>query len=229
MFIHSIMTTPNKPKPKASRLAKMVEKSTWKRKPSPHNNTITSNGVEQPSIPPTIYFPNFNPNPQSHSFEPYYNPYNPGQNPIIPSFNYNDPYNYGQSSNHNPNIFPSNYTTPTKPPHLFQKAAEEQKLRGDLNVIRDLSDLNAMHLAQRNKDKPPSSPYSNCLPHPLNLDQVTNHTYYCPCCYFLQKQLLDLSQDISWIEYLLTRPHPLPPLARYNHNPSIPYPPPQNH
>lgn len=67
-----------------------------------------------------------------------------------------------------------------------------------------------MHLVQHDLHHPPSSPYSNCLPHSFNLDQVTNHTHYCPCCIFLQKQNLDLSEDISWIEYLLTRPHPIP-------------------
>ncbi|GJW82983.1 hypothetical protein Tco_0156128 [Tanacetum coccineum] len=62
-----------------------------------------------------------------------------------------------------------------------------------------------MHLSQRNT---PSSPYSPNLPHTLNLNQVEHHVGYCPCCIFNQKQFLTLSEDLNWIEFLLTLPQP---------------------
>ena len=136
----------------------------------------------------------------------------------------NDPYKFDQPSNYN-----YNYTNPIHPYQhndFLRITTEKQKFRDEISQIHDLCDLNAMHLAQCNKGQPPSSPYNNCLPHSLNLDQVTNHTHYCPCCIFLQKQILYLSEDISWIEYLLTRPHPIPPLTRYNivrFTSSVPY------
>ena len=231
------MTSPNKPKSKSSKLARMTEKPTWRKKQSPRNKSVTTSGFGNQSTPPNTYFPNYTPKSQGHSFEPLYKPYHIGQSShFIPNHtssfpsNYNDPYHFGQSSNYNPN-----YTTPIHPPppnDSLHITTEKQKFREEINQIRDLSDLNAMHLAQRNLHKTPSSPYSNCLPHSLNLDQVINHTHYCPCCYFLQKQILDLSEDISWIEYLLTRPHPIPPLIRYNiprSTPSAPHPSPSYH
>ena len=218
------MSSPNKPKSKASRLAKMTEKPVWRRKTSPKNKSVTTNDVGNQPTPKTTYFPNYIPSSQGHSFEPPCKPYNIGQpSTFIPNFtpqpqtNYNDPYHFGQSSNYTSNTFSSNYTNPPypqQPNDTLHIATEKQKFREEINQIHDLSDLLAMHLAQRNKGQPPSSPYANCLPHSLNLDQVTNHTHYCPCCIFLQKQILHLSEDISWIEYLLTRSHPIPPLTR---------------
>ena len=235
------MSSPNKPKPKASRLAKITNKQVWRRKTNPKNEAISPNDVGyQPTIK-TNYFPNYIPSSQGYSFESLYKPYNLGQTSTLtpnftpqPSLNHHDPYHFGQSSNHSPTNFRSNNTNsshPHQPRDSFHITMEEQKFREELKQTQDLRDLNAMHIAQRNLLKPPSSPYSNCLPHTLNLDQVTNHTFYCPCCNFLRKQLVDLSEDISWIEYLLTRPHPIPPLTRYNipiSNTSAPYHSPSN-
>jgi hypothetical protein len=214
------MTSPNKPKPKTSKLARMMEKPVWRRK-SPRNKSIITNEVGNHSTPPTTYFPNLTPNPQGHLFDPLYKPYNIGQtSSFMPNYTshppttYNDPYKYDQPSNYN-----SNYTNPIHPYQhndSLHIATEKQKFLDEITQIHDLSDLLAMHRAQRNKGQPPSSPYANCLPHSLNLDQVTNHTHYCPCCIFFQKRILYLSEDISWIEYLLTHPHPIPPLTRYN-------------
>ena len=214
------MNSPNKPKSKASRLARMTEKPVWRRK-SPRNKSIITNVVGNHSSPPTSYFPNFASNQQRHSFDPLYEPYNIGQTSSFkpnytsqPPTTYNDPCKFDEPSNYN-----SNYSNPTHPYQTYDPlhiATEKQKFRDEINQIHDLSDLLAMHLAQRNKGLPPSSPYANCLPHSLNLDQVTNHTHFCPCCIFLQKQILYLSEDISWIEYLLTCNHPIPPLTRYN-------------
>jgi hypothetical protein len=225
------MASPNKPKPKASRLARMTEKPVWRKK-SPRNKSIITNEVGSHSTPPTTYFPNFPPNSQGHSFDPLYKPYNIGQTSSFmpnhsphPPITCNDPYKFDQPSHYN-----SNYINPIHPYQhndFLHITTEKQKFRDEISQIHDLRDLNAMHLAQRNKGQPPSSPYNNCLPHSLNLDQVTNHTHYCPCCIFLQKQILYLSEDISWIEYLLTRPHPIPPLTRYNivrATSSAPYP-----
>ena len=112
---------------------------------------------------------------------PLYKPYNIGQTSSFkpnytsqPPTTYNEPYKFDQ---------PSNYTNPI---HSYQHydplhiATEKKNFRDEINQVHDLSDLLAMHLAQRNKGQPPSSPYANCLPHSLNLDQVTNHTHFCP-------------------------------------------------
>lgn len=131
LSIHPIMNSPNKPRSKASRLARMTEKPVWRRK-SPRNKSIITNDIGSHSIPPTSYFPNFTSNPQGHSFDPLYKPYN-----------------IGQPSNYN-----SNYTNPN---HSYQTydplhiATEKQTFRDEINQIHDLSDLLAMHLAQRNK------------------------------------------------------------------------------
>ena len=214
-------------------------KPEWKRKPHPHNKSIT-NGVTRQPTPPSTFIPNYSPRSQHHSIEPFHKPYHIGQtSTFIPNYtskpqtNFNEifenPHHFGQTSN-----FTSNHTPqfhPFPPNDQIHIPTERQKFHEEINQIHDLSDLLAMHLAQRNKGQPPSSPYSNCLPHSLNLDQVTNHTHYCPCCIFLQKQILHLSEDISWIEYLLTCPHPIPPLIQYNiarSTPSAPFPSPSN-
>ena len=186
LSFHHFMTSPNKPKPKASRLARMTEKPMWRRR-SPKNKSITTNDVGNQPTPPTSY-------PQGHSFDPNYKPYHFGQtssfNPSYttqPPNNYNTPYHFGKSSNHTSN---NPYTTPLRPYQTNDSlhiAAEKQKFRNEINQIHDLRDLLAMHLAQRNKGQPPSSPYANCLPHSLNLQQVSNHSHFCPCCIFLQK------------------------------------------
>nr|GEW26589.1 retrotransposon protein [Tanacetum cinerariifolium] len=99
-----------------------------------------------------------------------------------------------------------NHTQPLLPP-----SPSKEMLMNDINQLQDLSNLLAMHLSQRNTS---SSLYSSNLPHTLNLDQVEQHIGYCPCCIFTQKQLLTLSEDINWIEFLLTRPQLLPQIQR---------------
>ncbi|GJX38819.1 hypothetical protein Tco_0252122 [Tanacetum coccineum] len=99
-----------------------------------------------------------------------------------------------------------NQTQPPLPP-----SPSREILMNDINQLQELSNLLAMHLSQRNT---PSSPYSPNLPHTLNLDQVEHHVGYCPCCIFTQKQFLTLSEDINWIEFLLTRPQPPPQVHR---------------
>ncbi|GJZ44261.1 hypothetical protein Tco_0591516 [Tanacetum coccineum] len=97
----------------------------------------------------------------------------------------------------------------TQPPLPLSPSRE--MLMNDINQLQDLSNLLAMHLSQRNT---PSSPYSPNLPHTLNMDQVEQHVGYYPCCIFTQKQFLTLSEDINWIELLLTRPQPPPQIQR---------------
>ncbi|GJW34332.1 hypothetical protein Tco_0054364 [Tanacetum coccineum] len=95
-----------------------------------------------------------------------------------------------------------NQTQHTSPP-----SPSRESLVDDINQLQDLSNLLAMHLSQQ-QNNIPSSPYSPNLPHTLNMNQVETHVGYCPCCIFTQKQFLALSEDINWIEFLLTRPHP---------------------
>nr|GEX18216.1 hypothetical protein [Tanacetum cinerariifolium] len=99
-----------------------------------------------------------------------------------------------------------NHTQPSLPPSPSRKM-----LMNDINQLQDLSNLLAIHLSQHNNS---SSPYSSNLPHTINLDQVEQHVGYCPCCIFTQKQFLTLSEDINWIEFLLTRPQPPPQVYR---------------
>ena len=133
------MNSPNKPKSKASRLARMTEKPIWRKKTSPRNKSITANEVGNQPTPPNTYSPNYTPNPQGHSFEPLYKPYNISQTSnFIPSHtsqppsNYNDPYHFGQSSNYTSNNFTSNYRTPIHPPppnDSLHITTEKQKFR----------------------------------------------------------------------------------------------------
>ncbi|GKA70596.1 hypothetical protein Tco_0776735 [Tanacetum coccineum] len=97
--------------------------------------------------------------------------------------------------------------------HTPPLSLSRESLVDDINQLQDLSNLLAMHLSQQ-QNNIPSSPYSPNLPHTLNINQVETHVGYCPCCIFTQKQFLALSEDINWIEFLLTRPHPPPRVQR---------------
>ncbi|GJX69659.1 hypothetical protein Tco_0305386 [Tanacetum coccineum] len=93
--------------------------------------------------------------------------------------------------------------------HTAPLSPSRESLVDDINQLQDLSNLLAMHLSQQ-QNNIPSSPYSPNLPNTLNINQVETHVGYCPCCIFTQKQFFALSEDINWIEFLLTRPHPPP-------------------
>ncbi|GJU29566.1 hypothetical protein Tco_1173155 [Tanacetum coccineum] len=97
--------------------------------------------------------------------------------------------------------------------HTPPLSPSRESLVDDINQLQDLSNLLAMHLSQQQINIP-SSPYFPNLPHTLNINQVETHVGYCPCCIFTQKQFLTLSEDINWIEFLLTRPHPPPRVQR---------------
>ncbi|GJV26685.1 reverse transcriptase domain-containing protein [Tanacetum coccineum] len=94
--------------------------------------------------------------------------------------------------------------------HTSPLSPSRESLVDDINQLQDLSNLLAMHLSQQQQNNNSSLPYSPNLPHTLNINQVETHVGYCPCCIFTQKQFLALSEDINWIEFLLTRPHPPP-------------------
>nr|GEX28653.1 protein NYNRIN-like [Tanacetum cinerariifolium] len=102
-----------------------------------------------------------------------------------------------------------NHTQP-----LLPLSPSREMLMNDINQLQDLSNLLAMYLSQRNNS---SSPYSLNLPYTINLDQVEQHVGYCLCCIVTQKQFLTLSEDINWIEFILTRPQP--PLQVYRDYP----------
>ncbi|GJZ85279.1 hypothetical protein Tco_0650618 [Tanacetum coccineum] len=97
--------------------------------------------------------------------------------------------------------------------HTLPLSPSRESLIDDINQLQDLSNLLAMHLSQQ-QNNIHSSPYPQNLPHTLNINQVETHVGYCPCCIFTKKQFLVLSEDINWIEFLLTRPHPPPRVQR---------------
>ncbi|GJR09486.1 hypothetical protein Tco_0792138 [Tanacetum coccineum] len=97
--------------------------------------------------------------------------------------------------------------------HTLPLSPSRESLVDDINQLQDISNLLAMHLTQQ-QNNIPSSPYSPNLPHTLNINQVETHVGYCPCCIFTLKQFLALSEDINWIEFLITRPHPPPRVQR---------------
>ncbi|GKE63026.1 hypothetical protein Tco_1513393 [Tanacetum coccineum] len=81
-----------------------------------------------------------------------------------------------------------------------------ERLVDEINQLQDLSNLLDMLLSNQTANPLPTP--SN-MPHTITLDQVEHHIGYCPCCRYTQKQFLSLSEDLNWIEYLLTRPYPL--------------------
>ncbi|GJV30819.1 hypothetical protein Tco_1391219 [Tanacetum coccineum] len=175
------MSSPHKPLPKPSRVAKISVRPVWRKKV---NYCNTSNEVD-------VNLPTPMPKPRYPLNEPSQ------ENPPTTQTNHDS-----LQSHSLPLAPPSpqsdNQTQPPPPP-----SPSREMLIDDINQLQDLSNLLSMHLSQRNT---PSSLYSPNLPHTLNLDQVEQHVGYCPCCIFTQKQFLTLSEDINWIEFLLTRP-----------------------
>ncbi|GKA89371.1 hypothetical protein Tco_0811183 [Tanacetum coccineum] len=221
------MSSPHKPLPKPSMVAKISIRPVWRKK----LNSCNTSNVDDVNLPTQISKPQSPLNQpskknspttqtnydslQSHSL-PLGNSYatNVGHPPITPQ-------NFTQTlltqpplphSLINPHV--ANMTHAQYPPsphgdnqtqHPLPPSLRKEMLMNDITQLQELSNLLSMHLSQRNT---PTSPYSPCLPHTLHLDQVENHVGYCPCCIFTQKQILTLSEDINWIEFLLTRPHP---------------------
>ncbi|GKB73048.1 hypothetical protein Tco_0934460 [Tanacetum coccineum] len=97
--------------------------------------------------------------------------------------------------------------------HTPPLSPSRESLVDDINQLQDLSNLLAMHLSQQ-QNNIPSSPYYPNQPHTLKINQVETHVGYFSCCIFTQKQFFALSEDINWIEFLLTRPHPPPRVQR---------------
>ncbi|GJS83867.1 hypothetical protein Tco_0879320 [Tanacetum coccineum] len=210
------MTSPNKPTSKPSRVAKMSVKPIWRKKLNPCN---TSNGLN-------VNLPTPMPKPLTPHHQPSQENNHPNQalpNPYIKNTTTSP-----QGVSHPPfSISPINsHETHTQVPpqsdnqtqHISPPSPSRESLVDDINQLQDLSNLLAMHLSQQ-QNNIPSSPYSPNLPHTLNINQVETHVGYYPCCVFTQKQFLALSEDINWIEFLLTRPHP--PLKVQRDYPSI--------
>ncbi|GJV28362.1 hypothetical protein Tco_1384810 [Tanacetum coccineum] len=199
------MTSPNKPTSKPSRVAKMSVKPIWRKKLNPCN---TSNGlnVNLPTPMPKPLTPHHQPSQENnHPNQALPNPYikNTTTSPQGVS---HPPFSISPINSHETHTQTSsqsdNQTQHTSPP-----SPSRESLVDDINQLQDLSNLLAMHLSQQ-QNNILSSPYSPNLPHTLNINQVETHVGYCPCCIFTQKQFLALSEDINWIEFLLTRPHP---------------------
>ncbi|GJV52764.1 hypothetical protein Tco_1448505 [Tanacetum coccineum] len=224
------MSSPHKPLPKPSRVAKISVRPVWRKK---LNYCNTSNEVDV-NLPTPIL------KPQSPIIEPSQaNTPTTHSNHVLlqsQSLPLSDSYNTNvgqasipqQSINQSQPLFPhllinphvasvphaqippspqgDNHTQPPLPP-----SPSREMLMNDINQLQDISNLFAMHLSHRNTS---SSPYSPNLPHTLNLDQVEQYVGYFPCCIYTQKQFLTLSEDINWIEFLLTQPQSPPQIQR---------------
>ncbi|GJR26037.1 hypothetical protein Tco_1102269 [Tanacetum coccineum] len=219
------MSSPHKPSPKPSRVAKMSVRHTWRKKLN-HCNSSNKVDVNLPKPMPKPQSPINEPTThsnhvllQSHSL-PLSDSCdtNVGQASISPSINQpqtQPPFPHLLINPHVASVLHAqtplspqgdNHPQPPLPP-----SSSREMLMNDINQLQDLSNLLAMHLSQRNTS---SSPYSPNLPYTINLDQVEQHDGYCPCYIFTQKQFLTLSKDINWIEFLLTRPQPPPQVHR---------------
>ncbi|GKA70762.1 hypothetical protein Tco_0776901 [Tanacetum coccineum] len=205
------MTSPNKPTSKPSRVAKMSVKPIWRKKLNPCN---TSNGlnVNLPTPMPKPLTPNHEPSQENnHPNQALPNPYIK-DTPASPQVVLHPPLSISPINSHVTHTqAPSQSDNQTQ--HTSPLSPSRESLVDDINQLQDLSNLLAMHLSQQ-QNNIPSSPYSPNLPHTLNINQVETHVGYCPCCIFTQKQFLALSEDINWIEFLLTRPHPPPRVQR---------------
>ena len=92
-------------------------------------------------------------------------------------------------------LFKRNYASHTLPKNLT------------FDEVKYLEELKQSH----ELNQPPGNPYSSDLPNALNNEQFDYHTCYSPCCQFLLKHMVDLSDQMNWLEYLITRPLlPLP-------------------
>ncbi|GJR62480.1 hypothetical protein Tco_1504642 [Tanacetum coccineum] len=203
------MTSPNKPTSKPSRVAKISVKPIWRKKPNLCN---TSNVLNTTSPIPKLLTPHHEPSQENnHPNQALPNPYikdtptSPQvlSHPPLPISPINSHIAHTQAPPQSNNQ--TQYTPPLSP--------SKESLVDDINQLQDLYNLLAMHFTQQ-QNNIPSSPYSSNLPHTLNINQVETHVGYCPCCIFTQKQFLALSEDINWIEFLLTRPHPPPRVQR---------------
>ena len=179
------MSSSNNSRSKGSRGARISVRPVWRRKVANCNNPKNDVIHNQP-----------------HPNDPYYypSPFNPSSSqPPHQNIHQSHPSNMDPMLHVQTNI--PNYN-PTPPP---SPSSEHNKFVEELKEAHELSALLAMHLAQRNLDKPPSSPYSNCHPHTLNSEQVEHHTSYCPCCIYIHKQTIFLEEHLTWIEHLLTK------------------------
>ncbi|GJY81879.1 hypothetical protein Tco_0494630 [Tanacetum coccineum] len=221
------MSSPHKPLPKPLRVAKMFVNPVWRRK---LNYCNSSNEVDV-NLPTPMLKPQYPlKEPSQENTPTTYSNHVSLQSHSLPLSDSCDT-NVGQASIPPQSINQTQLTQPSFP-HLlinlhvtsvlhaqtlpspqgdnqtqppFPLSPSREMLIDDINQLQYLSNLLAIHLSQRNS---PSSPYSLNLPHTLNLNQVEHHIGYCPYCIFNQKQFLTLSEDLNWIEFLLTRPQP---------------------
>ena len=148
------------------------------------------------------------PTPKPHPNEPFHTH---NQSSICPpSFTHNYP---SSQMSPPPKVSPplppnSNHSPSSSPSTQHLKFIEELKEAHELNALL------ALHLAQSNLNPSPSiSPSLPSSPH--HLSQIEKHVNNCPCCIFLQNQTIALHERLTWIEYLLTRSNPTPPLEQH--------------
>ncbi|GJR71494.1 hypothetical protein Tco_0083859 [Tanacetum coccineum] len=203
------MTSPNKPTSKPLRVAKMSVKPIWRKKPNLCNTLNVLNTTSPIPKPLTPHHELSQEN--NHPNQALPNPYIK-DTPTLPQVVSHPPLTISPINSHIAHTQAppqSNNQTQHTPP----LSPSRESLVDDINHLKDLSILLAMHPTQQ-QNNIPSSPYSPNLPHTLNINQVETHVGYCPCCIFSQKQFLALSEDLNWIEFLLTRPHPPPRVQR---------------
>ncbi|GJX89376.1 hypothetical protein Tco_0341390 [Tanacetum coccineum] len=219
------MSSPHKPLPKPSRVAKMSVRPVWIKKLN-YGNTSNEVDVNLPTLmpkpqsslkessqenPPTTLSNHDSLQPHSFSFGDSCDT-NVGQ-AFIPLQSVNQTQLTQPSFPHlliNPHVAsvlhaqtpPSPHgDSQTQPP--LPPSPSIKMLINDNNQLQDLLNLLDMHLSKCNT---PSSPYSSNLPHILNLNQVEHRVGYCLCCIvYPTQQFLTLVKTQFGVNLLLTR------------------------
>ncbi|GJS72551.1 hypothetical protein Tco_0705392 [Tanacetum coccineum] len=206
------MTPPNKPISKPSRVANRSVKPIWKKKLNPCNTSNELN-ISSPTSKPKPLTPHHEPTQENN----YPNQASPNSyikdTPKLPQIVSHPPSPISPINTHVTHTQAS-LQSDNQIQHILPPSLSRESLVDDINQLQYLSNLLAMHLSQEQQNNNSSSPYSPNLPHTLNINQIESHVGYCSCCIFTQKQFIALSEDINWIEFLLTRPQPPPRVQR---------------
>ncbi|GKB48008.1 hypothetical protein Tco_0898761 [Tanacetum coccineum] len=195
LYLPSPMSSSQNPCSKLSKKSKISIRHIWRKKlntchPQHGNDVETPTPIYKPSS--SCNEPQNEDSPITHSnqFSPQ-----PHSLPLI------DPY---IASILQPQSPPppqgENQTQPQPPPSL-----SKEMLIDEINQLRDLFNLLAMHLQNHTTNPLPLAP---SMPHTITLNQVEHYVGYFPYCHYNQTQFISLREDLTWIKYILTRPYP---------------------